>query len=527
MAPRLDKATSEKPTTHKKHSSLRDKPLKETVKKKGLEIVKRIQKKDSLHFFAQPVDTTIVTDYLEVIKHPMDLGTVQANLEAYCYATFEELWQDIDLIWKNCFTYNGPHTQVHQCALRLRKFSKRVFADLCIFLRKNGLEGEARALLAAIRRSYRSSASTRVDNTGALNCHFVSQPQIDAVQGHSVNESTQPEKDFYTRLEKLANSYLCRSEEAPSSVSDVERKASQKLLKKEYIYILPEPDCIHQLPAPPTSTFETFAGKSSIGLRNYKESLEKFTSSSGSALNNFVSELLASPSEGDSKDHAATISCSRADMEGASFTLDKNNYSSLDIIGDRMETLVPYLTDEKLLQDFIHFDVSNIDFSMPYGVTLSELQQLFSLHAEFGVPLNFLSELIIGTKYFAERYLSPKEPQTESWTGVNRQVSSSSRAESSHLCGNTPSQLSSYPEPLRVEERCSSDSPTVKAGREVQARAQKLENVSGSDAYCMNCGTFKSPGWRAGPSHARRLCNACGLFWAKHKQLRPKEKWVR
>lgn len=112
--------------------------------------------------------------------------------------------------------------------------------------------------------------------------------------------------------------------------------------------------------------------------------MEKFTSSSGSALNNFVSELLASPSEGDSKDHAATISCSRADMEGASFTLDKNNYSSLDIIGDRMETLVPYLTDEKLLQDFIHFDVSNIDFSMPYGVTLSELQQLFSLHAEFG-----------------------------------------------------------------------------------------------------------------------------------------------
>lgn len=161
MAPRLSKATSER-TKHKKQSSCSEQPLKETIKNKGLEVVKRIQKKDTLRFFTQPVDTSYVTDYLDVIKKPMDLGTVQEKLRTYSYASFEELWQDIELIWKNCCTYNSPHTQFYQSALKLQKFSKRVFSSLCMFLRKNGLEAEARALHTAMRRYYSPKSSLEV-----------------------------------------------------------------------------------------------------------------------------------------------------------------------------------------------------------------------------------------------------------------------------------------------------------------------------------------------------------------------------
>ncbi|KAJ1936533.1 hypothetical protein GGF37_005571, partial [Kickxella alabastrina] len=40
-------------------------------------LIKRIRKRDSYGFFLEPVDTSVITDYRNVIKHPMDLGTMQ------------------------------------------------------------------------------------------------------------------------------------------------------------------------------------------------------------------------------------------------------------------------------------------------------------------------------------------------------------------------------------------------------------------------------------------------------------------
>ncbi|GJQ08796.1 hypothetical protein GpartN1_g587.t1 [Galdieria partita] len=547
MAPRLNKTTHER-TKHKKQSSSRELPLKETIRSKGLEVLKRIQKKDSLRFFALPVDTTYVTDYLDVIKQPMDLGTVQAKLEAQSYASFEELWQDVDLIWKNCCTYNGPNTQFYQCALKLRKFSKRVFSDLCLFLRKNGLEGEARALLGAMRRSCslrRSLETKRVDSactltdtvdwvkyqregkTTSWNVHE------DTVQGQYLNDSTQQEKDFYARVEKLANSYLCNTEEVSTNNSEpVGKKFSKESLKKEYLDVLPEPDCLSQLPPSLSCSLESFSGKSSIKFEDYRESLENFAHQLHPDLKYFIGGLFSLAYDNSQEN---TVVSSRDDAESSTTKASQANRincsSSLDIIGDRLETLVPYFTDRKLAQDLINFDISNIDFSMPYGVTLKELQQLFSLQVEFGVQLNFLSDLIIGTKYFTDKFsLSRREAGTENMTGLSdnkgiRDLRTTTES-SSRLFENTQSQFSLSKEPSRMDEGCPMDIQTTKAAREVQVRAHKLES-GGSDVFCMNCGTVKSPGWRAGPPGARRLCNACGLFWAKHKQHRPKEKWVR
>lgn len=50
------------------------------------------------------------------------------------------------------------------------------------------------------------------------------------------------------------------------------------------------------------------------------------------------------------------------------------------------------------------------------------------------------------------------------------------------------------------------------------------------DSTCDNCGTSSTPGWRAGPAGPKsgeRLCNACGLFWQKHKSHRPENMWGR
>lgn len=66
--------------------------------------------------FGQPVDTSVHTTYLKVIKKPMDLGTVLSRFpigehpsrgrERGSYRTVQEVLRDVNLVWTNCLEYN-------------------------------------------------------------------------------------------------------------------------------------------------------------------------------------------------------------------------------------------------------------------------------------------------------------------------------------------------------------------------------------------------------------------------------------
>ena len=45
-------------------------------------------------------------DYPLIIKQPMDLGTVKKNLKNNKYTYLNEVFDDLQLIWNNCKTYN-------------------------------------------------------------------------------------------------------------------------------------------------------------------------------------------------------------------------------------------------------------------------------------------------------------------------------------------------------------------------------------------------------------------------------------
>jgi hypothetical protein len=57
--------------------------------------------------------------------------------------------------------------------------------------------------------------------------------------------------------------------------------------------------------------------------------------------------------------------------------------------------------------------------------------------------------------------------------------------------------------------------------------ASSLQHLPPADenATCDHCNTKDTPGWRQGPSQGQRLCNACGLYFVKHKQMRPPDLW--
>lgn len=87
---------------------------------KGLLIAKQViervlKDKEAELVFGQPVDAVAwgLPDYFDIIKKPMDLGTILQKLEAGgqkgrgSYLSVSQVLGDVNLIWENCYTYNN------------------------------------------------------------------------------------------------------------------------------------------------------------------------------------------------------------------------------------------------------------------------------------------------------------------------------------------------------------------------------------------------------------------------------------
>eukprot|EP00873_Tetraselmis_striata_P020375 jgi/Tetstr1/440639/TSEL_028949.t1 len=69
--------------------------------------------------FNEPVDPDALglPDYFDVVKEPMDLGTVYSRLDKkkkkFCfYKTVEEVHREVSLVWSNCYEYNVEDQEV-------------------------------------------------------------------------------------------------------------------------------------------------------------------------------------------------------------------------------------------------------------------------------------------------------------------------------------------------------------------------------------------------------------------------------
>jgi hypothetical protein len=71
-------------------------------------LLNSIEADPSAEMFMAPVDweDLELKDYPEVIKNPMDLGTLRANLKNGTYDSFDAVFADIGLVWANSVLYN-------------------------------------------------------------------------------------------------------------------------------------------------------------------------------------------------------------------------------------------------------------------------------------------------------------------------------------------------------------------------------------------------------------------------------------
>ena len=64
-------------------------------------------------------------DYPQIVKNPMDLGTVKENLMGAKYGTYEDVFSDIQLIWDNCKLYNMMGSEIYKVCEKMEKTAKR------------------------------------------------------------------------------------------------------------------------------------------------------------------------------------------------------------------------------------------------------------------------------------------------------------------------------------------------------------------------------------------------------------------
>ncbi|XP_058771694.1 transcription factor GTE7-like [Vicia villosa] len=97
----------------------------------GQVLQKLMKNKHAFHFNA-PVDVVGMNlhDYHDIIKRPMDLGTVKSNLSKKVYATPAEFASDVRLAFNNALTYNPEGHSVNTAAEQLLARFEQLYRPL-------------------------------------------------------------------------------------------------------------------------------------------------------------------------------------------------------------------------------------------------------------------------------------------------------------------------------------------------------------------------------------------------------------
>jgi hypothetical protein len=110
--------------------------------------------------FCRPVNAVALKllDYHEIIKKPMDLGTVTMQCLLGEYDNFAQVVDDIELIFNNAMRYNPPGHIIHSLASDLLAYSKKQLSTLVSYWEDRGVE----------KNSGSNSKKTKIENFSML-----------------------------------------------------------------------------------------------------------------------------------------------------------------------------------------------------------------------------------------------------------------------------------------------------------------------------------------------------------------------
>lgn len=132
-----------------------------TALKRSMALCKRIVndllKLKFANIFAAPVDWKAlnIPDYPNIIKNPMDLGTVMAKLDEGKYDSVDSFVEDVQLIWNNAKTFNPPKTDVYIIASNFENaFRKKLNS---VLREKKNSQKRAESYVSPVKATRRKS----------------------------------------------------------------------------------------------------------------------------------------------------------------------------------------------------------------------------------------------------------------------------------------------------------------------------------------------------------------------------------
>ena len=111
-------------------------------KSKCIDVLKGLQTHQHGWVFNCPVDPVELglPDYFDIVKKPMDLGTIQKKLDSGAYHIFKDFETDVNLTFDNAMTYNDNGSVVHGMAKELKEKFDADMAKLMAQLEEEDLQ---------------------------------------------------------------------------------------------------------------------------------------------------------------------------------------------------------------------------------------------------------------------------------------------------------------------------------------------------------------------------------------------------
>ncbi len=68
-----------------------------------------------------------IMDYFDIIEKPIDFGTIKKKLSHNVYRSLQHFVDDMNLVWGNCYKYNGEHHEISKTAKEIENFFNEEF----------------------------------------------------------------------------------------------------------------------------------------------------------------------------------------------------------------------------------------------------------------------------------------------------------------------------------------------------------------------------------------------------------------
>lgn len=199
--------------------------------------------------FYKPVDVKALGlhDYYDIIKHPMDLGTMKKKLDNRQYRDAQEFAADVRLMFSNCYKYNPPDHDVVAMARKLQDVFEMRFA-------KMPDEPEEQAPVPTPSSAPHPAPSTRqVPPPAVSDDDSSSSSESESSGGDSEQERKQRLAELQEQLKAVHEQLAALSQPQTSKPKKKEREKKEKKKEKHKKKLGPE----EPLEAPPPALLQT------------------------------------------------------------------------------------------------------------------------------------------------------------------------------------------------------------------------------------------------------------------------------